>query len=353
MTRRRAWFSTLALLVLPATAAAQVPRLSPVGLFGCDDCTGPAQFATVHALGVTADTLIVIADADRPLIRIFDAHGRFRQGFSRTGDGPGELRLPIGIGMVDGSLVAVDMRGQRVTRFASDGRTLGTSRINGFPSAAAFPPHGGTPVIVLATFTEAQTTIARLHGDSVVALRTVGAAEFPERAPDSFDLLPVAAAPDGSFAIGDGIGAYRIQVFRPDGVPLRTITRDVQRARLTAGQMQELREQRDRSLSHARARAAAESRSPAASFTPPPVHNERNFFHLGALAFDELGRLWVRVERGPLTQSTFDVFDAAGRYLGEVRLAARVRATAFGAGLLAAVVLDELDIPRIGVWHVQ
>jgi hypothetical protein len=93
----------------------------------------------------------------------------------------------------------------------------------------------------------------------------------------------------------------------------------------------------------------------------PPLHRsrlhrfarERNVFNIRALAFDERGRLWLRVERGPLEATAFDVFDGAGRYLGAVRVAARVRDFALGAGMLAAVTLDELDVSRIAVWRVQ
>jgi hypothetical protein len=61
----------------------------------------------------------------------------------------------------------------------------------------------------------------------------------------------------------------------------------------------------------------------------------------------------VRVERGPLEATALDVFDRAGRYLGAGRVAARVRDFALGAGMLAAVTLDELDVPRIAVWRVE
>jgi hypothetical protein len=61
----------------------------------------------------------------------------------------------------------------------------------------------------------------------------------------------------------------------------------------------------------------------------------------------------VRVDRGPLEATTFDVFDASGRYLGEVSVQARVRGFALGAGMLAGVTLDDFDVPRVTLWRVE
>ncbi|HEX6133524.1 MAG TPA: 6-bladed beta-propeller [Longimicrobiales bacterium] len=350
---RRLFAFPALLLLLSGAATAQSPRLVPIGSFGCADCTGPALFSTIHALAITADGAIIIADDDRPLIRIFDERGTYVRGFGRTGAGPGELRLPVGVGTMARELVVVDMRNQRVTRYTTDGDVVSTHRLNGLPTLAAFPPQGGTPIIPLANFSGQELTLFRFRDDTLAAVLTVGAAEFPERPAVNFDLLGVAVAPDESFVVADGIGAYRIIRFSADGERRSMIVRDIPRARYSAEEMRQLEEQRNRDIARTRERVAAESRSAARSFTPPPIREERNFFSAGALAFDEHGRLWVRVERGPLQATTFDVFDASGRYLGEVRVQARVGRFALGAGMLAGVTLDELDLPRVMLWRVE
>jgi hypothetical protein len=341
------------LLLLSGAATAQTPRLVPLGSFGCGDCTGPAQFSTIYALAITADGAVVIADAERPLIRIFDERGTFVRGFGRTGAGPGELRLAVGVGTMAGELVVADMRNQRVTRYTTNGAVVSTTRLNGLPTLAAFPPQGGAPIIPLANFSGHELTLFRFHDDTLAAVRTVGTAEFPERPAVNFDLLGVAVASDGSFVVADGIGAYRIIRFSAAGERRGIILRDIPRARYSAEEMRQLEEERNRDIPRARQRVAAESRSAARSFTPPPIPEERNFFSAGALAFDERGRLWVRVDRGPLEATTFDVFDASGRYLGEVSVQARVRGFAFGARLLAGVTLDDFDVPRVTLWRVE
>jgi hypothetical protein len=49
----------------------------------------------------------------------------------------------------------------------------------------------------------------------------------------------------------------------------------------------------------------------------------------------------------------FDVFDPSGRFLGEVTLPVRVREFTLNAGLLAGVVLDDVEVQRVGIWRVS
>jgi hypothetical protein len=350
--RRLSW-CMFPLLACAAGVSAQAPRLTPLGTFGCGDCDGPLMFSTVHALAITVDSAIIVADGDAPGIRIFDARGRLQRAFGTRGEGPGELRLPIGVGMLEGSVAVVDMTNQRITRFSMDGRTQATQRLNGFPAAASFPPGGGAPVLMYTSFTRPEVMLGRLRGDSVAELRRIGPVDFPERSSGGFELLGVAAARDGSVAVGDGIGAYRIVRYASDGTVRHIIRRDIVRAKYSAEELEELARERERTLASRRARAQAESRSAAASFRPPAIRQDRNFFNMNALVFDERGRLWVRVERGPLAQTTFDVFDAGGDFIGEVRIRARVGRFGLGNGLLAGVVLDEMAVPRIAVWRVE
>lgn len=347
-----------ALLILVAaslcagSAAAQTPRLEPLSSFGCLDCSGPELFSSVQALAVSADGRIIVADRSEPRIRIFDARGRVQRTFGRTGAGPGELRLPIGIGAADGALTVYDMTNRQLSRYDTTGAVRGTQLVDGFAVAAAFPSRGGAPLLGLSSFSQADLELRRVSGDSTVRVRSIGAAELPERPGGHFDLAPVAVAADGSFAVGDGIGAYRIARFRADGTPAGTLRRDVQPVRRTPAEIAAITAQRDRNMARVRAMVAAESRRSTPATAPPPVSAVRNYFNMNALAFDEHGRLWVRVERGPDDQSVFDVFDTAGTLLGEVRVAARIREFTLGADMLVAVTLDELDSIRISVWRV-
>ena len=80
---------------------------------------------------------------------------------------------------------------------------------------------------------------------------------------------------------------------------------------------------------------------------------ERNHFNMDALAYDEAGRLWVRTERGGLNGTVFDIFDAAARYIGEVRVPMRIGAYAIHNGMLAGKVTDEDEVEFVQVWRVR
>ncbi|HUE85793.1 MAG TPA: hypothetical protein VMO26_06910 [Vicinamibacterales bacterium] len=96
--------------------------------------------------------------------------------------------------------------------------------------------------------------------------------------------------------------------------------------------------------------SAEGGRGAPASFTP---RVERNHFNMDALAFDESGRLWVRTERGGLNGTAFDLFDAGGRHVGEVRVPMRVGVHAVCGGVLGGWVVNDDEVEFVQVWRVR
>jgi hypothetical protein len=340
------------LVLFAGHAAAQAPKLEPLGSFGCFDCAGPLLFTSVQAIAVTADGRIIVADRSEPRIRVFDGRGRVQVAFGRTGAGPGEVRLPIRAVADDSTITVVDMTNRQIVRYNRAGALQTTRRIDGFAVAAAFPPYGGEVLLGLSDFSQSDLVLRRTVRDTFALVRSVGAGELPERTNGHLELAPIAVARDGSFVVGDGIGAYRIARFRADGTYAGAIVRDVARERRSPEEIAAITDQRSRNLARVRAMVGAEG-GRASDRPLPPISPTRNYFDMNSLAFDELDRLWVRVERGPRNQTTFDVFDMTGRLLGEVRVAAQVREYALGAGMLAGVSYDELDVARVSVWRVS
>jgi hypothetical protein len=83
----------------------------------------------------------------------------------------------------------------------------------------------------------------------------------------------------------------------------------------------------DRILQRPAARAATETELKA-------------HFLAGALVFDQTGRLWVRMERGGLEDTIFDLFDPTGRFMGEIRVATRIGLCVIAHGFLAGITMD-------------
>src|SRR6187431_2036657 len=76
---------------------AQLPTLTRVAQFGCADCEGPLLFVSVQALTVGKDGHITVVDKADPRVRVFNAQGALVASFGRTGNGPAELRLAMGV----------------------------------------------------------------------------------------------------------------------------------------------------------------------------------------------------------------------------------------------------------------
>ena len=345
--------SLAGLVLIAATATAQPPRVTSLAQFGCESCTGPQLFTRIQALAVSADRRIVVVDQSEPRVRIFDAAGRAERSFGRTGQGPAELQTPMGVSIAgDGNVEVVDMSRRRLIRFGARGEDGGSVALGGFANNGAFAPHGGHALATITAPGAPGLRLVRVTGDKPVDLLEVGNVDFPQRPPGNIEALSVAVAPDGSFVVGDGVGAYLIRKYRSDGTPAGEIRRAIPRVRRTPT---EIRAENDRRA--ARMGAMRQGRmggAPAGDHgaAPRTSLDERSWFESAALQFDEKGRLWVRAERNVPGRTVLDVFDPAGAYLGEVVIPAAFRDFALGAGILAAVVQDDLGVERVHLWTV-
>lgn len=54
-------------------------------------------------------------------IQVFSPEGDYLRSFGRTGDGPGEFRLPFFLSLIDGTITLFDFQQQRATVFRADG----------------------------------------------------------------------------------------------------------------------------------------------------------------------------------------------------------------------------------------
>jgi hypothetical protein len=341
----------LSIAVLLLQSSVQVPRLAHLMDIGCESCTGAALFSRVQALAVAPDRRIVVVDRSEPHVRIFDPTGRPERVFARTGQGPAELQTPVSVSAsADGTVEVVDMTLRRLVRFGPTGEDKGSVTLPGFANIGAFAPQGGHALVAITASSSPVLRLMRVTADRPAELIEVGDQDFPQRPPGKAEALPVATAPDGSFVVGDGVGAYVIRRYRRDGTPAGETRRDIPRVRRTPEETHAETARRDTMAAAMRAQLGGGG--PIPGFPRAAIPAERTFFDAYALRFDESGRLWVRVERAPPGRTVFDVFDPAGRYLGEVALPVAIKDFALGAGRLAAVVADDLGVEIIRVWTV-
>jgi hypothetical protein len=348
--------AAILLLLVASSAHTQPPRLTPLTTIGCESCGTTALFTRIRALGISPAGEILVVDNTAPLIRIFTLAGQPRTSLGRAGDGPGELRNPIAIARrPDKSFEIVDIGKRALLRLDSAGNDRGLSQFDGFPTTASFAPRNNFALIGITGPRTPDVRIVRVTPENrTTEIMQAGMKEFPLRPPNNPDGISIAVADDGSFALGDGAGEYVIRRYAADGSFRGEIRRDVAKVKRTPEEIRELAQRRDGELAKMQEMMGRSGRAAA----PMPGHTdgiplERNYFDPDALRFDEKGRLWVRTERAPPGSTIFDVFDSAGRLMGEVRLGHTIRDYALGTGMLAVVTTNGNGFEQVVVWRAE
>jgi hypothetical protein len=341
----------MACIAPSATFAQQAPvRFEPLVRIGCSDCDGPQLFREIAGL-VTDGRLIHVFDSDAPHVRVFDRSGRVVRTFGRHGRGPGELIAPHGPALrADGSLLVFDVRQNRITRFDSTGFVRDTRIYRSFPLDGGYAPGRRALIYAGTDFTGPTLRVTALvEGDSVPHTVHVASPDFPvdfDRTPQQF--VPVAVRHDGGFAIGSGDGEYRIRIYSPAGELEHEIRRDVAPLRRTREEMDAVRTRMLAGPASAAGRSDPEARggTPAPAVSPFKAH-----FSMGGFRFDDLGRLWVRTNRGDGRRTLFDVFGTRGEYLGELMIPAHIGHFALTGDLLVGVTTDADAVQYVMAWR--
>lgn len=94
-------------------------RLEEVRRLGSRDDTGSALTAVA---GVRASgSSVLVLESTPPRVAVFSIDGEWQGDIGREGDGPGELRSPIGLGVSRGLVWVADQRGGRLEFYRPDG----------------------------------------------------------------------------------------------------------------------------------------------------------------------------------------------------------------------------------------
>lgn len=104
----------------------------PVLSIGAVDGPPEVLFGRIASVAVDGAGKLIVADAQMGEIRIFDASGTHIRTIGGPGEGPGEFRGLAGAWpTTEGTIVAVDPRLDRITRFGPDGELLATATFQG------------------------------------------------------------------------------------------------------------------------------------------------------------------------------------------------------------------------------
>jgi len=306
---------------------------------------GPDVFGRVAALEVDPAGRIYVFDGFARELRTFGPDGGFVTGFGRRGSGPGEFESVIGLSVApDGAVWAVD--GPNVRYTAIHGEQVATYRraspLYRLPWVGGFTAEG--------TLYDA-VVLPGQSGEFLVRVDTAGTATdtFPIVTPEldvpRFGTMtfPLPYAPKvlrafdrRGYAWTAVTHEYRLVQMSFDGDTLMIVTRDVTAPPLGSAEQDSVRR-------YVRQLEAQFGVGVSDDVIPGSAPILRWFL------VDDAGDLWV-ARAGPAGTTSLDVFDDAGRYLGEVELGFEVASG--GVPIvrdehLYAVTEGELGVPVI------
>jgi hypothetical protein len=358
------------LLALPLLGACRT------GTAGADDATPPwhaeaivtigsdsgeASFASVRSLLFAKNGELLVVDHRGKEVKVFDATGEFLRRIGRSGAGPGEYADPYSIAWLGDTLALLDPGNSRIGLFGPDGKWAGQLPVQ--------PISGGSDVRLYRTpgpsfwaygyrvvDQAAQSLFIRYTAagpqDSLPYIRVPSTArtaitcEFPDRslrffaAPFAPELLEI-PTPDGRRALARS-DAYRITFVGPAGDTVGSIVRDeplrpIADSAWEAG-LVEWREAREK--------------TPGAKCDGEGFDRPAGRPVLGALFYDDQGRLWVEVHT--VAGIRLDLYDAAGTRVATITglPASGEVDPAIQGDRIAIALPDDGEAPRVAIFKV-
>ena len=316
-------------------------RFEEVAAFGCVDCPGPELFGGIISLSAGPEGILAILTSDPPFGRLIKVATHRATTFAAEGDGPGEVRWPLGIAVLHDGRIGI--AGRTMDVFDPSGRHL--ERVlnepgDGFRTLQliAAPANGWVLQFRTSSYPEGSYQLRLLDGD----LRVVSRIPFPDEIWNETEDrtnpfgLAYAVSDEGRIAIGTGRGEYRIVLVDGSGRVVARGGRDIPMPERTEKELAELRQ----SLSRV---PSPEGEEPSMMTTNP---------HFRYMRFDSSGRLWVQTARGAQDQTVFDIFSPQLTYLGEAMLPEKTGVFQVRDGELIAQTRGELDTPVAKVWRI-
>ena len=312
-------------------------------------------FGEVEGVAVGKGGMIYVADVQVPIVRSYDAQGRFVRNIGGKGAGPGEYGAIGGMRTLpDGRLAIWDNRNQRISLYTSEGTFADSYRVvSGLFASDIFQVDTAGRFYVRAMIGEHMQAGERQEGwirvsaagrvqDTIpVPVEPTRAASFVLSTPSGYDRPFTRELVSTVSALGYLItgrnDAYAFDQRRPGGPVLR-IERAYRALPVSRNERAEWEAWsgffRRRALNPPPGSPAVRPMTAAVDYTIPdtkPAYSD--------LRTDSQGRIWVRryvaavshpgPERAPgdqrprrvwREQPTFDVFEPAGRFLGTVTL---------------------------------
>lgn len=274
------------------------------------------SFSEVTALAVDDRGMVFALDFKDQKVKVFDSTGRYIHSIGKPGQGPGELGMATGLLFnADGMLLVEDATNRRLAVFKPTGE---------FVKNISFSERLGLVNMVmdnqgniLGRELGVEQDKAKMfyeikkYDTELKPLFVLDRIEFPLPIPGSgnkfniFEMISIYQfGPEGRIYYGRN-QTYEIKIHSPEGKPLRTISRDYDRIKLTQKDIDEIME---------KVPAAASGINLKGMYSFPEFFPPFQNFIL-----DEQGRIYVRTYEKGKNKGEYwiDVFDPEGRFIAQ------------------------------------
>lgn len=345
---------------------------------------GPEEllFGDIESVARDAAGNLIVADDQALEIRVFTPDGGYLRSLGREGEAPGEfLTLRGAWPLADGSMLALDTRLNRITRFGAEGTTVGTANLSSPDDLIVLPigPGGAAAVLSIATsfgvpssgslagsledvmenmFARDRERVFFLrHGLDGILLDTLAEGINPPLAVSStgsgtdmrvqmeqvpFAPRPIAAGSARGVAFTNG-ATYEVRAFDEAG-GLRLI------ARLDEAPPDRTDEHLETWVRNPGGRQRDEARVRERLERYRSVELPESLPAYTLVLFADTGDLWAqryRMRGEPMDR--WDVFAADGVHLGRVDVPASFRIEEVSRGQVVGIATDELGVERVEV----
>lgn len=395
-------------MALPERDRTITPELSDIYRVGSIDGDDWELFGDVSQLGFDAEGNLYVFDRQNYRVVVVDPQGRFLRQVGKEGEGPGEWRMPGGMGvMPDGSVVIADAGHRAYQIYGPDGEyrssvSMGDGGIIQIGRLLADPRGGGLfnvlggggiTMRMVRGAGEAPTVpegrpIERITLGRDGAIQPFYTAWAPPPAESSGSApginvsnsgqmvrfgggprvfepqVRAAALPDGGLAVVDST-TYSVKLIGADGRDRARITRDIAPTRVTERIEQRERERRLADLEAGEGPqmqvrigggGSPQSIDPEQIKAMQRANIESQTFYpeipvIRSVAASPSGTLWIERAVGASPDAgPIDLVRVDGTYLGTIPAGGVAVPRAFGpGGLVAYIERDEFDVPTVVV----
>lgn len=351
------------------------PILSLGTLEGADEL----MFGRIASVARDGGGNLIVADNGAGEIRIFDAGGSHLRTFGRKGEGPGEFQVLSGAWPgADGTVVALDRRLGRITRFDPAGSLIGTAEFTGSGGALTMRGLAGPEVVLSQVMDFGVTPSAdasalrsledAIEGDgaSVVFLRhrldaelvdtlarrqgqTMSMSTSGSGGQMSLQLLvvpfsrqPTAVGSPQGVAVAGG-SDYEVALYNQTGALQRILRLRVAPPLRTDGHLEAYVRNSGSPFSD---EASVQARIDMYRDMPMP----ERLPGYDELLFADTGELWARRyrQRGA-DMAHWDVFGTSGQHLGRVEIPTSFRPEEVSGGQIVGVSTDDFGVERVEI----